>query len=169
MTAYIVPCIIAFTIAYGVFKKVNVYDAMRDGIKDGLKVCLAIFPAILVMLTAVTMLRASGFIERISFALTHFSEKIGMPESCIPLAILRPFTGGGALSIGSDIINTYGPDSISGRVAAVMLGASETSFYTLAVYSAYLGIKNTGYTICSAFMADCAAFIMAGVAVRIFM
>jgi len=169
MTAYIVPGIIAFTVAYGVLKKVDVYDAMREGIKEGLTVCKGIFPAILVMLTAVTMLRESGFIERLSFALMPFAEKIGIPENCLPLALLRPFTGGGALSIGSDIINTYGPDSTSGRVAAVMLGASETSFYTLAVYSAYLGIKNTRYTLFSALMADLAAFVMAGVAVRLFM
>lgn len=169
MTNYIVPCIMLGIIAYGAVKRVDVFGAMADGIREGLAVCKGIFPAVLVMLTVVSMLRASGAVDIISVIAAPMCDKLGIPADCLPLALLRPFTGGGALSIGSEIIKRMGPDSLTGRIAAVMLGASETSFYTIAVYSSFLGIKNTKYTPIAAVAADCAAFIMAGVAVRLLM
>ena len=85
------------------------------------------------------------------------------------MALLRPFSGSGALSVGASVIAQAGPDSMAGRIAAVMLGSSETSFYTIAVYSACLGLKNTRYTLPAALCADLAAFLMSGVAVRLLM
>ena len=169
MINYIVPALMLVIVLYGALKKVDVFGAFSDGIKEGLKVCKGIFPAILVMLTAVSMLRASGVIDIITNLAAPICNWLGIPEECLPLALLRPFTGGGALSIGSEIIRNNGPDSLTGRIAAVMLGASETSFYTIAVYSAYLGIKNTRYTLGAALSADAAAFIMSGIAVRLLM
>lgn len=169
MTNYIVPCLMFAIVVYGAVKRVDVFGAMADGIKEGLSVCKGIFPAILVMLTIIGMLRASGAVDFVTKAISSLCDKIGIPAQCIPLALLRPFTGGGALSVGSEIIKQNGPDSLVGRIAAVMLGSSETSFYTIAVYSAYLGIKNTRYTPAAAIAADCAAFIMSGIAVRLLM
>ena len=122
-----------------------------------------------IMLTFVSMLRASGAMDALAQLLAPVTDRLGIPADCLPLALLRPFTGGGALSIGSDIIAVHGADSLTGRVAAVMLGASETSFYTIAVYSAFLGLKNTRYTLAAALAADAAAFIMSGIAVRLLM
>ena len=167
MTNYVVPCLIFVVVTYGAMKRVDVFAAMRDGIVDGLKVCKDIFPAVLTMLTVVSMLRASGAIDLLSELFAPLCDTFGIPSQCLPLALLRPFSGGGALSIGSEVIKQNGPDSLVGRVAAVMMGASETSFYTIAVYSAYLGIKNTRYTTAAAICADCTAFIMSGIAVRL--
>lgn len=161
------PGVIALIVIHGLAKDIDVYDAMVEGVKKGLAVCRGIFPAVLIMLVAISMVRASGAIQLLGSLLAPALDFVGIPGDCLPLALLRPFSGSGALSVGSEIMKNAGPDSLSGRVAAVMLGASETSFYTLGVYSAYLGIKNTRYALPAALSADAAAFIMSGIAVRL--
>ena len=163
MTDWIVPCVIAGILLYGLWKGVDLYDAL------GLTVCAGIFPAVLTMLVAITMVRASGAIDLLSAFLGPVLEAVGMPAECLPLALLRPFSGSGALSVGSAVMAQCGPDSRAGRVAAVMLGSSDTSFYTIAVYSAYLGLKNTRYTLKAALTADAVAFLMSGLAVGLLM
>lgn len=169
MTDYLIPVLMAGILLYGLVRGVDLYDALVCGIRQGLSTCGQIFPAILVMLTAVTMLRASGAVDLLAHFLAPLSEPLGIPAQCLPLALLRPFSGSGALSVGSAVIAETGPDSTAGRVAAVMLGSSETSFYTIAVYSAYLGLKNTRYALPAALCADLAAFLMSGIAVRLLM
>jgi len=169
MTDYIVPVTVLAILMYGLAKGVNVYEAITDGIREGLKTCAGIFPAVLVMMTAVAMLRAGGAVEVLAHSAGPLMAKLGVPVECLPLALLRPFTGGGATAIGSEIIAAAGPDSFVGRVAAVMLGSSETSFYVVAVYSAYLQMKNTRYAVPAALCADFAAFLAAGWAVRLLM
>ena len=169
MTDWIVPCVIAGILLYGLWKGVDLYDALTCGMKAGLRVCAGIFPAVLTMLVAITMVRASGAIDLLSAFLGPVLEAVGMPAECLPLALLRPFSGSGALSVGSAVMAQCGPDSRVGRVAAVMLGSSDTSFYTIAVYSAYLGLKNTRYTLKAALTADAVAFLMSGLAVGLLM
>ena len=169
MTDWIVPCVIAGILLYGLWKGVDLYDALTCGMKAGLRVCAGIFPAVLTMLVAITMVRASGAIDLLSAFLGPVLEAVGMPAECLPLALLRPFSGSGALSVRSAVMAQCGPDSRAGRVAAVMLGSSDTSFYTIAVYSAYLGLKNTRYTLKAALTADAVAFLMSGLAVGLLM
>ena len=169
MTDWIVPCVIAGILLYGLWKGVDLYDALTCGMKAGLTVCAGIFPAVLTMLVAITMVRASGAIDLLSAFLGPVLEAVGMPAECLPLALLRPFSGSGALSVGSAVMAQCGPDSRAGRVAAVMLGSSDTSFYTIAVYSAYLGLKNTRYTLKAALTADAVAVLMSGLAVGLLM
>lgn len=169
MTNYIIPCIIAAIILYGALKGIDVYGAMVRGMKDGLRVCVSIFPAVLVMLVALSMVRASGAVELLSYVLAPVLTPLGIPKQCLPLVLLRPFSGSGALSVGSGIIAEVGPDSMVGRIAAVMLGSSETSFYTIAVYSAALGIKDSRHTLPAALCGDIAAFVLSGIAVRLLM
>ena len=169
MTDWIVPCVIAGILLYGLWKGVDLYDALTCGMKAGLRVCAGIFPAVLTMLVAITMVRASGAIDLLSAFLGPVLEAVGMPAECLPLALLRPFSGSGALSVGSAVMAQCGPASRAGRVAAVMRGSSDTSFYTIAVYSAYLGLKNTRYTLKAALTADAVAFLMSGLAVGLLM
>ena len=169
MTDYIVPAVICGILLYGLYRGVDLYDALTCGMKEGLKVCRDIFPATLTMLVAITMVRASGTIDLIAHFLAPAVEPLGMPADCLPLALLRPFSGSGALSVGSSVMAQAGPDSTAGRVAAVMLGSSDTSFYTIAVYSAALRLKDTRYTLKAALCADLAAFLMSGIAVRLLM
>ena len=167
MTDCIVPAAICGILLYGLCRGVDLYDALICGMKEGLRVCAGIFPAVLTMLVAVTMLRASGAVDMIAARLAPLVEPFGMPADCLPLALLRPFSGSGALAVGSSVMEQAGPDSTAGRVAAVMLGSSDTSFYTIAVYSAFLGLKDTRYTLKAALCADLTAFLLSGLAVRL--
>ena len=169
MSAYLVPCIMAAILLYGLHRRVDVYDALVRGMKEGLRVCTAIFPAVLVMLVGISMVRASGAVDLLSRLLAPVLAPLGIPEECLPLVLLRPFSGSGALAVGSGVIAQAGPDSTAGRIAAVMLGSSETSFYTIAVYTAYLRLKDTGYTLPAALCGDAAAFLLSGLAVRLLM
>jgi len=167
VTDCIVPAAICGILLYGLFRGVDLYDALICGMKEGLRVCADNFPAVLTMLVAVTMLRASGAVDMIAALLAPLVEPFGMPADCLPLALLRPFSGSGALAVGSSVMAQAGPDSTAGRVAAVMLGSSDTSFYTIAVYSAFLGLKDTRYTLKAALCADLTAFLLSGIAVRL--
>ena len=167
MTDCIVPAAICGILLYGLCRGVDLYDALICGMKEGLRVCAGIFPAVLTMLVAVTMLRASGAVDMIAALLAPLVEPFGMPADCLPLALLRPFSGSGALAVGSSVMEQAGPDSTAGRGAAVMLGSSDTSFYTIAVYSAFLGLKDTRYTLKAALCADLTAFLLSGIAVRL--
>ena len=169
MTNYIVPVLILFILAHGVASGTNVYSALIDGAKQGLTVVRDIFPAVLVMLTVIAMVRASGAIDLIANTLAPVLAPLGIPAECLPLALLRPFSGSGALSVGSEVIAQAGPDSTAGRIAAVMLGSSETSFYPIAVYSAYIKMKNTRYAVPAALGADVAAFLASAAAVQLLM
>lgn len=169
MTALLIPLLAAGVMVYGFFHGCDVYAAFLKGVRQGLDTLLSIFPALLAMLTALAMLRASGAVEALSQALAPLTEALGIPAPCLPLALLRPFSGSGALSIGSDIIRSQGPDSLAGLTAAVMLGSSETSIYCIALYSAALGIKNTRWALPAALAGDLAAFFLSALSVRLFL
>ena len=167
MTNYIIPCVMVLTVAYGLCRGTDVYAAMVRGMKEGMRVCTAVFPAVLVMLVGISMLSASGAVDLLSALLAPVFEPLGIPRECLPLALLRPFSGSGALAVGSRVMAQAGADSTAGRIAAVMLGSSETSFYTIAVYTAYLKLKDTRYTLPAALCGDAAAFLLSGLAVRL--
>lgn len=166
MIAAIIPALVAFVLLYGILHKCDVYSLFLEGAKRGLHTVYTIFPAVVGMLTAIAMLRASGAIDVLAYGLAPMFEAIGVPKECIPLALFRPFSGSGALSIGADIINETGPQSRAGLIAAVMLGSSETSLYTIAIYSASLGLKNTRHTVAAALIGDVAAFFASAIAVN---
>lgn len=163
----LVPVIIASVALYGMFHKVDVYDALVHGAKDGLVVLIRIVPALIGLLTAVYMLRASGALELAAQLLEPVLGPLGIPTETVALLLVRPVSGSAALSVGAELIATYGPDSLVGRTAAVMLGSSETTFYTIAVYFGAAGIVKTRYAVPAALCADLAAFIAAAWAVRV--
>ena len=166
--ASLIPAIImALTAAYGLARGVDVFGAMADGITDGLKVALKIFPSLVALLTAVYMLRASGFLDALTSLLAPALKWLGIPAETAPLMLLRPISGSGALAAAGELIAQYGPDSIPGRTAAVMLGSTETTFYVIAVYFGAAGIKKTRYAIPAALCADAAGFILSALFVRL--
>lgn len=162
-----IPLIVAGTMLYGLHRGCDVYAAFLEGAKRGLHTVLSIFPAMLAMLTALAMVRASGAVDVLAHGLAPLLAPLGIPAECIPLALLRPFSGSGALSIGSDIIRHCGADSPAGLIAAVMLGSSETSLYCIALYSAAVGIKNTRWAVWAALAGDLAAFLVSAISVRL--
>lgn len=163
----IVPFIIAFVALYGILHKVDVYDAVIKGAGEGLGVLLRIVPALVGLLPAVYMLRASGAMDLAATALAPVLTALGIPPETVALLLVRPISGSAALGVGAELISSYGPDSTIGRTAAVMLGSTETTFYTIAVYFGAAGIVKTRYAIPAALCADLAAFLAAAWAVRL--
>ena len=166
-SAWILPLLLSGAALWGARRRVDVYDALVTGGKSGLQVAVSILPALAALLTAVYMLRASGAMDALAAALAPVLGLLGIPPETAALLLVRPVSGSGALAVGSQIMEQYGPDSAVGRTAAVMLGCSETTFYTVAVYFGAAGIRRTRYTIPAALTADLAAFAAAAWAVRL--
>jgi Uncharacterized membrane protein len=168
LSSLIVPLLLGGTAVFAMGRRVDVYEALTDGAGEGLRVILRIIPALVGLLTAVSMFRASGAMEFLTRLSAPVLEKLGIPPELTPLMLVRPVSGNGALAVGSELITTYGPDSYIGRVAAVMLGSTETTFYTIAVYFGAAGIRRTRHTIPAAITADLAGFAASALAVRLF-
>ena len=163
---YLIPLLLAGTALYALCRRVDVFSALTTGAGEGLSVVLRILPPLVALLTAVYMLRASGALELLTELLTPVLTFLGIPPETVGLLLIRPVSGSGALAVGSDIMQTYGPDSTIGRTAAVMLGSTETTFYTVAVYYGAAGIRRTRHTIPAALAADITGFLAAAWTVR---
>ena len=168
MTDYIVPGILLIASAAVLRKRENAYDILLDGAADGLKLLYAIVPALILLLTAVHMLKASGAVEILGRILSPLFSFFGIPPETAILVLIRPISGSAALAVGADLMAQYGVDSLIGRTAAVMLGSTETTFYTISVYFGAAGIRKTRYCIPAALFADFVGFFMASLTVRLF-
>ena len=169
LSTLVVPVILCFTACFAMRRRVDVYSALTKGAEEGLTVLLHILPSLIGLLTAVYMFRAPGAMQLLAALLSPALEKLGIPPETAPLLFIRPISGSGALAVGSEIMETYGADSYIGRVAAVMLGSSETTFYTIAIYYGSAGIVKTRYTIPAALCADLVMFWASAFAVRLLM
>ena len=158
---------IAFAALYGALRGVDVFAAFADGVRDGLRVLLGIFPSLAALLTAVYMLRASGALDALTGLLSPLLGALGIPAETAPLMLIRPFSGSGALAVAGELIAAEGPDSLAGRTAAVMLGSTETTFYVIAVYFGAAGVKKTRWAIPAALCADLTGFIAASAFARL--
>lgn len=167
-TSFAVPCLLAGLSIYALAKKVDVYNVLIDGAGSGLTVVIRILPSLVALLTAVSMFRASGAMDALTALLTPVLQKLGIPPETTSILLIRPLSGSGALAAAGDLIEQYGPDSYVGRVAAVMLGSTETTFYTVAVYFGAAGIRRSRYTIPAALAADLTGFAAAALTVRLF-
>ena len=167
MTDYIVPMLLLVASALALRKKENTYDLLLTGAADGLKLLISLVPTLILLMTAVTMLRSSGAVEAISSFLSPVFGFFGIPPETAILVLIRPISGSAALAVGSELMAQYGVDSTVGRTVAVMLGSTETTFYTISVYFGAAGISKTRYTIPAALIADMTGFIMASLTVRL--
>ncbi len=162
-----VPLILLGVMAYGLTQGVDVYSALLLGAGRGLQVVVNLVPPLVALLTVVQMLRASGALEILAEVLSPLLAWTGIPGELLPLMVIRPFSGSGALSVGAELLQTYGADSLIGRMASVMLGSTETTFYTVAVYFGAVGIGKTRYAIPAALLADATGFLVAAWSVRL--
>lgn len=167
MTDYIVPMILFLISALALIKQENAYGLLLEGAENGLKILLSILPPLIFLLTGVYMLRASGATEIISSFLTPVFSLFGIPPETALLVLIRPISGSAALAVGTELMAEYGVDSLVGRTAAVMLGSTETTFYTISVYFGAAGISKTRYTIPAALFADFVGFFMASLTVKL--
>ncbi len=165
---YVVPVLLLTAAVLALRKRENAYDLMLQGAGEGLKMLASLVPALILLLTAVTMLRASGAVELLSGLLAPVFSFFGIPSETALLVLIRPLSGSAALAVGAELMSEYGPDSLIGRTAAVMLGSTETTFYTISVYFGAAGIKKTRYTIPAALFADFVGFFVASLTARLF-
>jgi spore maturation protein B len=149
-----IPALIFFIVIYGVIKKVKIYEAFVEGAKEGFNVGVRIIPYLVAMLVAIGIFRAGGAMEILATVLSPVTKLIGMPSEALPMAIIRPLSGSGALGVMSDIIKTHGPDSLIGKMVSVMMGSSETTFYVLAVYFGSVGISRTRQAVWGGIVVD---------------
>lgn len=166
MTDYLIPMILLLSGALALRKGENAYDTMLQGASDGLRLLFSIAPALVLLLTGVSMLQSSGAAEQIARLLSPVFSRFGIPAQTALLVLVRPISGSAALAVGTQLMQTYGVDSLIGRTAAVMLGSTETTFYTISVYFGAAGIQKTRYTVPAALIADFTGFWIASLSVR---
>lgn len=154
LSVYIIPAFISAIIISCVKSKVPVYDSVIEGAEDGLKMLLKIIPTMVAIMTAVSMLRASGALEAAVGALSPLCKAANIPPEIVPMMLLRPISGSGAFGILADDLTVYGPDSRIGNLASVIMGSTETTFYTLAVYFGSTNVKDIKRAVPCAVLGD---------------
>jgi len=168
VSSFILPALLALSAAAGLRKRIDVYGTLTAGAEEGLTVLLRILPNLIILLTAVSMFRACGALELLADWTSPLLNALGIPPETAALMLTRPVSGSGGLAVASELIAAQGPDSYTGRVAAVMLGSTETTFYTIAVYFGAAGIRKSRYALPAALAADLAGFVAAAFTVRLF-
>lgn len=149
-----IPALVLFIIVYGVLKKVRVYEAFIEGAKEGFQVGVRIIPYLVAMLVAIGVFRAGGGMDLLARLVAPVTDLLGMPAEALPMAVMRPLSGSGALGVMSEIITVHGPDSFLGRLVSVMMGSGETTFYVLAVYFGSVAVTRTRHAVPAGLVAD---------------
>jgi len=161
ISIWAIPTLLLLIPLAGVIKKVKVYECFVEGAKEGFTVAIRIIPYLVAILFAIGMFRASGAMDLFVKLLSPLTNLIGMPAETLPVAIMRPLTGSGALALSTELMKTHGPDSLIGRIVSTMYGSTETTFYVLAVYYGSVGIKRIRHSLAVGLIADTAGLIMA--------
>ena len=161
---YIIPAVMAATILFALKKRTPTYSDFCEGAEWGMRTVASIFPVILAISVAVAMMRSSGLLDYLISAITPVISKLKIPPEILPLAIVRPISGGGSLAVLSDILKQYRPDSFIGLCACTIMGSTETTFYTLMVYFKNTRVKHSAIVIPAAVFGDIVGLI-AGVLV----
>ena len=168
ISVLILPLFLAAVILFGVFKKVRVFESFRLGAKFGIDTAASIFPTYVGMVVAVMVMRASGVLDAIVSLFDPVAQLFNIPSGVLPIAILRPLSGSGAFALLQDLFKNQGPDSFIGKLASVIEGANETTFYVFSLYFASIGIKKTRQTLVCAVFADITALVTACFISRLF-
>ncbi len=164
---YIIPTAILMIIAVSLINKTDIFETFIEGAKGGFTTCIDILPSLICLMTCIGMFKSVGGFDIISGIVQPITEFFGFPKECTPLIFIRPMSGSGALSVYNSITTDYGADSFIGRVASVMMGSTETTFYTVAVYFGAVKIKKSRYAIPAALTGDMTGWIASVIAVRL--
>lgn len=149
-----VPMVILLIIIYGVMEKNKVYDTFLEGAKEGMQVVISIFPTLIGIFLAVSALRSSGILELLINIIRPIIQVLNIPAEIMPLALLRPISGSASMAVATDIISKHGVDSVIGLIASTIMGSTETTFYTIALYTSAVGIKKIRFVLVAALIAD---------------
>ncbi|MDX9872599.1 MAG: spore maturation protein [Clostridia bacterium] len=154
-----IPFFLLFIPIYGYARGVKVYEVFIEGAKEGFNIAVRIIPYLVAMMVAVSLFRNSGMLDLLGVILNPLLKLMSIPIEVIPLALMRPFSGGGALGIAAELINNYGADSLIGRIAATMQGSTDTTFFVLTVYFGSVGVKRYRYSLAVGLLADVTTFL----------
>lgn len=166
-SAWAIPLIIFSILTVGLLRKVKVYETFVEGAKEGFNVGVRIIPFLVAILVAIGMFRASGALDMLIRLIDPLLSLVGYPSEALPMAMIRPLSGSGALGVMSDLLATHGPDSFIGRLASTMMGSTETTFYVLAVYLGSIGVRRSRHTLAACLTADAAGLIAAFIVVKL--
>lgn len=162
ISVIMIPALIVFIPLYGIFrKKQPVYEVFVDGAKDGFETAIGIIPQLVGMMVAISMFRASGAMEFMVDLVAPLFVFFGVPAEVLPLGLLRPITGAGSLAFTSDLIATYGPDSMIGRIASTIQGSTDTTLYVITVYFGAVMVRNSKYALKVGLISDFVGFLAA--------
>ncbi len=159
MSNAIMPLIMLLIIVYGLIEKNKVFDIFLDGAKEGLEIVLKIFPTLIGLFVAIAVLRSSGILDLIISIISPVINLLKIPSEIMPLAMLRPISGSASIAVATDIMNNFGVDSDIGLIASTIMGSTETTLYTIAVYTGCVGIKNIRFVLWAALAADLVGMI----------
>lgn len=154
VSRWAIPFLLLIIPVYGFFKKVPVYETFVEGAEEGFTTAIKIIPYLVGMLVAISVFRASGAMDYLVAAIRPAMVAIGAPPEVLPLGMMRPLSGSGALGLATELMKVYGPDSLIGRMASVMQGTTDTTFFVLTVYFGSVGIKKFRYAIITGLSAD---------------
>ncbi len=154
-----IPVIILVIIIYGLFEKNKVYDSFLDGAKEGMGIVIKLFPTLIAIFVAVGALRNSGLIDLIVKLIEPIIKTLYIPSQIMPLALLRPISGSASMAVAVDIMQKYGVDTTIGLITSTIMGSTETTFYTIAIYTSAVGIKKTRFILLGALLADIAGMV----------
>ena len=163
----LIPLIAMAVIIYGLYKKVNIYDSFINGVSEGLKMSLEIFPTIMAMVIAINIITSSGIINYLTEILSYPLSLIKFPSEILPIALLRPISSSASLIVMNDILKTYGPDSFLGMLASIIQGSTDTTIYILGMYFSSVGIKKITYSLIVGLLADLSCIIIALIVLNI--
>ncbi len=169
LSDYLLPAIVVIIVLYGAFKGIDIFNEFIEGAKSGFKTVLNITPSLIALLLAVNMLKASGGLDTLCSLISPVANILGIPSEVIPLAILSPVSGSGAVGMYESLLKDFGPDSFIGRCASVMMGSTETTFYAITLYYGSVGIKKSRHTLPSALCADFTSFMLSPRFVSLFL
>ncbi|MGN1133468.1 MAG: nucleoside recognition domain-containing protein [Oscillospiraceae bacterium] len=162
-----VPVFICFVLIYGMVKKVDILNVFIKGAKENILIAFDILPTLVLLMAAIQMLMSSGAVDAISGFLSPITSFLGFPKECTSLAVIRPISGSGALAMLQSLFSDISPDSYEGRVASVLMGSSETTFYTIALYYSAVRLKAESKVFISSLTADMACFVFSALIVRL--
>jgi len=167
VSAWAIPVLVAGIPLLALARRVKVYPAFVEGAKEGFQTAVRILPPLVAIFVALGMLRASGAMDAFTRALAPLTALAGIPASVVPMLVVRPLSGGGALGVLGDVLRSDGPDSHAGRLVSVMAGSTETTFYVLAVYMGAAGVTRYRQALAAGLLADAAGMAAAVVVVRL--
>lgn len=168
VTSVILPLVTVLIVVFGIIKGFDVFDSFITGAARGLQSAVKLLPPLMGLVLGVTMLRQSGALDVITKMLEPVAEITGIPVDVLPLTVLSPVSGSGSLTMYEQILKNFGPDSLEGRVASIIMGSTETTFYAVTVYYGSIGIKKSGCTVPAALLADMTSFIVSALSVNLF-